>query len=110
MIWEFINLSDWKTKKVILKELEDQGLKLNERQFRKMIKANNRLFYEHDTEMFIVHGNRGYKATKDYEEILKSLADNKKRALNMLYEEKRVKKALEENNNLTLNISKEEMI
>ena len=105
MLHELIDLNEWKHKKECLKELKSKGVSVKERNFRMMIKKQNQLFFNHEIDTFIAHSALGYKATKDHNEILASIADNRKRALNMLYEESRVKKALGENCNLRLVIN-----
>ena len=110
MIHELIDLSEWKRKNQCLKELALNGIYIDERRFRALIKKQNQLFFNHEIDIFIAHSSKGYKATKDEKEILNSIADNRKRALNMLYEESKIKKALGENYNLHLTIRNGEFI
>ncbi len=97
-----INLGDWLKKSEILTMFELRGKKVDERTFRKMVKEHNKRFMNHEEEYFIAHSNKGYKATKDHDEILRSCRDKRKRALDMLTENARVLKALNENYNLRL--------
>lgn len=110
MLWELVDLSDWKKKSQVLKELEQGGIKIDERRFRKLVELQNNLYCEHESEKFIVHGPKGYKVTTDREEILKSVADNHKRAINLLYKESKTKKALGENMNFNLVINNDEFM
>ena len=103
---ENVNLGDWLKKGEILRMFELRGIKVNERTFRKMVKEHNKRFMNHEVDYFIAHSNKGYKATKDHDEILRSCRDKRKRALDMLYENARVLKALNENYNLKLVIDK----
>ena len=109
MLIELVDLSDWKKKQEIIKELKQQDLIIDERKFRAIVKHHNKSFYNHDTDIFIAHSCKGYKATKSEEEIRDSIADNRKRALNMLYEESQVKRALGENINFNLKITNDGM-
>ncbi len=102
MLWELIDLSDWKTKKQILSELKHGGIIIDERRLRKLVELQNKLFYNHESDIFIAHSSKGYKATKDYEEINNSLKDNHKRAIDLLHKEAVTRKALGENMNFNL--------
>lgn len=101
-----VNLETWKTKKIILQELEAQGFKVDERSLRKMIERHNQLFFEHHEDEFIAHGSKGYMKTKDSRIIKRSVEDGKKRALNLLWKYSRVKKALGEKDNLRFELEK----
>lgn len=107
MLYELIDMTNWKTKDVLIKELSQVGLKVDERKFRAKVKGNNERFFNHQTDIFIAHSNKGYKATKDAKEILDSVKDNHKRSVNMLYEEAIIKKALGENYNFHLEINED---
>lgn len=107
---EIIDLSEWKTKEQILKEYHDQGIGMKERTFRKLVEMNNKCYYDHTTEWFIAHGNKGYIKTKDAEIINKSIEDGKKRALNLLWKYSRTKKALGEKDNLRLELERMDII
>ena len=101
-----INLREWKTKKVILQELENQGFTVDERHLRKMIEKHNLRFFEHHEDEYIAHGSKGYMKTKDNGIIERSVEDGKKRALNLLWKYSRVKRALGEKDNLRLELEK----
>ena len=109
MLWELIDLSDWKTKKQILSELKHGGIIIDERRLRKLVELQNKLFYNHESDIFIAHSSKGYKATKDYEEINNSLKDKSFTFLSKTLESKpTILKALREffiSNSLT-NLSK----
>ena len=110
MLWELIDLSDWKTKSQILKELKRGGIVIDERNLRQKIELQNKLYYNHESDFYIVHSAKGYKVTSDREEILESLKDMRKRALNMLHKEAKTKKALGENMNFKLVIHNNEFM
>ena len=110
MLWELIDLSDWKTKSQILKELKEGGIIIDERRLRKLVESQNKLFYNHESDTFIAHSYKGYKATKDYDEINNSLKDNHKRALDLLHKEAVTRKALGENMNFKLVIHNNEFM
>lgn len=95
-------IGNWKTKSAILKQLKrDYDYELDERSFRKMVENFNKEYRAHLTDgWYIVHSNRGYKITKDHDEIIQSDKDLTKRALNMLYKVGRTKKARGEDANL----------
>lgn len=102
MIYDLIDLSDWKKKPQILKELKDAGISMTERSFRKNVETNNKMFEEHITKMFIAHSSNGYIATQDRDTIINSLKDNNKRAMTMLINNNKILKALGENINFNL--------
>lgn len=98
--FDIVKLTDWKNKKNILQSFEDKGISVDERTFRNKVKDFNKMFYNHETKYFIAHSNKGYKMTTNVEEIKESIKDNHKRALDMLYEEAKIKKAIGENYNM----------
>lgn len=99
MIYDLIDLSSWKSVKDCLNELKLGGIGIDERQLRKLVKANNISFINHEVDTFIAHSQKGYKATRDRNEILASINDKYKRAINMLNENSKVIKAMNENDN-----------
>lgn len=105
---ESINLGDWLKKDEILRMLTlNKGKVVNERAFRIMVKEHNKKFINHEKDYFIAHSSKGYKATTDKDEILASVKDKRKRALDMLYENAQVLKALNENCNIKIIITKD---
>lgn len=107
---EMIDLSDWKTKGEIIKEFNEKGIKIHERQWRHLVETNNKAYCDDLTEYYIVHGSKGYKLTKNKEEIEKSIADLKKRGLNMLWKHSQGMKALGHKQNLKLELEELEII
>lgn len=108
MLYKIIDMSSWKTKSILLKEYEDKtGVLLSERTFRQKIKENNSLFYKRKNDVFIAHSSKGYIATTNEKIIRQSIADNRKRALNLLYDESQAKKTLNEKCNFRLEIDSE---
>lgn len=110
MLYELIDMTTWKTKKEILKELQDKDIILDEREFRRRVKESNKLYYEHEIDILIAHSNKGYKATKDRDEALKTANDLDKRAFNMLHDSARIKKANGENCNMKLEITENSFV
>lgn len=108
MLYELIDLTDWKKSKECIAELSTGGIRIDERQLRKLVEVNNINFVNHETDTFIAHGSRGYKATKNREEIIASLNDKTKRAVSMLRENRKVMQALSENNNLKFDLDRKE--
>ena len=104
MIYDLIDLTDWKKKPQILRELRNNGVPMNERKFRKLVEVNNKGFKEHIQGVkFIAHSNKlGYIATTDEEIIKESVNDNKKRALTQLKIVSDTYRALGENVNFSL--------
>jgi len=104
MIYDLIDLTNWKKKSQILKELKEQGLVVSERNLRKLIEVNNKGFKEHIQGVkFIAHSNTlGYIATTDENIIKQSVEDNKKRALTQLKIVSDTYRALGENVNFNL--------
>lgn len=107
MILENVDLSDWKTKKEVIKELSFKGIDVDERKIRLLIEDHNDKFVQHLSDTYIAHSNKGYKKTTDYEEIKSSINDMRKRALDMLCKESKVRKAIGENCNFKLIINED---
>lgn len=110
IINDFIDLSNWKTKKEINKELEQYGIQINERAFRKSLEKHNELYFAHKKDFYIAHSSKGYKITKDTEEIRNSLKDNFKRGIDQLQKYHKGIKALGENANFRLGLKNGELI
>ena len=90
-----IDLSQWKKKKEILQQLKAQGSPMNERAFRRAIQNHNNLFSAGLVDSYIVHDNRrGYKESRDYNEIMRSLRDKRRRANTMLKEARKAEMQL----------------
>lgn len=104
MIFQMINLFEWKKKKDILKELKEQGVYIHEREWRHIVEKHNKLYCEHKMDYYICHSNRGYKLTNNEEEIRESVKDYRKRAINQLIKASETLKALNENANFKLEI------
>lgn len=107
---EYISLNDWKTKTKIITELKEQGVKINERTWRLFVERNNKAYCNEETEFYIVHGKKGYKATKNEDEIIASINDLHSRALNMLWKQSQAKKALGIKDNLKIDLERMEII
>lgn len=94
-------INTWKTKDKILKELKEKyDIEINERYFRKCVENFNKEFRSHLSDYVIVHGVKGYKITKNNDEMLDSDSDLYKRAIKMLTIVSRNKRARGENMNL----------
>lgn len=107
---DLIDLTTWKTKKQINEELRVYSVQLNERTFRKNVENHNELYFAHEKEFYVAHGSKGYKMTKDTEEIRESLRDSLKRGLDQLSKYHKGIKALGENANFSLSIKDNELV
>ena len=58
MIYDIVDMTTWRTKKDILKELKSKGIEISERSFRKFVENVNKLYIEHETKKFIAHSNK----------------------------------------------------
>lgn len=99
MILDYIN-DEWKTKKKLLQEMKNNDIILNERVFRKLVEKQNELYVNHLSDKFIVHSSKGYKLASCPEEIMESIKDNHKRAMDLLIKASKAKRALIENGNV----------
>ena len=104
MIYDLVDMRDWKTKEQILKELKKDGLSLDERKFRKIVEQHNEIYMQHFTDKFIAHGPKGYKVTTDEKEIKMSAGDYMARAVDQFTKYHKIKKALGENANFNFQI------
>ena len=107
---DYIDLSEWKKKKEIIEEAEAKGITIDERAWRKYVENYNKKYIAHEQVDFIVHSNKGYKLTSDKQEIIKSLKDNRKRSLNMLWKESQALRAMGEKDNLRMDLEELELI
>ena len=110
MLYEIIDMSEWRTKTDILQELKRKGSEMDERYFRQVVEKHNKLFYNHESDVFIAHSSQGYKATTDENEIRMSAFDYRKRALDQLTKYARICKAIGENANMKLELDDEHII
>lgn len=101
-----IDLTDWKKKKDILKELERNGIGTDERTWRYYVEAYNKKYCVHEHDTYIVHSNKGYKLTSDRDEIIASIEDGKKRGLNLLWKHSQAMKALGQKDNIKMDLEK----
>lgn len=107
---DLIDLTTWKTKKQINEELRVYSVQLNERTFRKNVENHNELYFAHEKEFYVAHGSKGYKMTKDTEEIRNSLRDSLKRGIDQLSKYHKGIKALGENANFSLRVENDELV
>jgi len=98
-ILEVLSLNQWKKKRDILKQLD---FEISERSFRKLVEQNNKLFGQGKVDYYIAHSCRGYKKTFNWEEMQKSIADNRKRAITMLIDCSKVEKAFQSRNQVKM--------
>lgn len=94
MIVEYLSFTDWKTKKELINELASENIYVDERLLRKQIETNNKFFAEGIVDYYIIHSCKGYKKTFSYDDIKKSIADNRKRAITMLIQADRAEKQM----------------
>lgn len=109
---ELIDLTEWKTQKVILLELHrEYGINLTSREWRIQVEKWNRKFKDHEVDYYITHSNSlGYKATRNYQEAKIGRNDYVKRALDMLKKAKDCDIAFGNMNNLRADLEKGEII
>lgn len=86
--------SEWTTRAQIIQRLKLAGLDIGDRNFRHWVEFWNRKYCDMDTDIYIAHGPRGYKATMDMDEIKDSVADLRCRAMDMLKKYSDTRKAL----------------
>ena len=110
IINDLIDLTEWKTKKQINEELGQFGVQINERVFRLQVERHNEMYFAHIKDNYVAHSSKGYKLTKNREEIIKSIEDNRKRGLDQLVKYHKCLKALGENTNFKFEIKNGEMI
>lgn len=94
-ILKAIEIDEWTTRAEILKCLHMAGIQMSDRTFRKWIVESNEEFYDGKSDLYIAHSDKGYKITQDPEEIMKSVADLKRRAMDMLVKHRKARRALE---------------
>lgn len=70
MIYELIDLANWKKAKDCINELNQGGIRIDERQLKNLVIVNNINFINQDTDIYIASSSKGYKAIKDRNEIL----------------------------------------
>lgn len=105
ILYEIIDLTNWKKKPRVLMDLLLKDINISDRNLRTMIEYNNKLFNEHVRTLYIAHSNqKGYIATDNPKVIEKSIEDNYKRSMTMLKHISRTKKAINENFNLKMDL------
>lgn len=110
MIFELLDLKEWKKKKDILKELKKNGVRMSERAWRKAVELHNKKYFSHETDKYLAHSPRGYKLTDNKDEIIASAKDYRTRAFNQLVKASKTLKAMGENDNIRLEIKNGEFI
>lgn len=100
IIYDLIDMKNWRVKEDILNELSNMGKDIDERYLRFIFENNNNLFNEHERSLYIVHSKYGYKATDSELLIVQSITDLKKRAFNMLKKYYKTCKAIKERKNV----------
>lgn len=94
---EFIkeSLKDWITYANIKERIfNEYNISYPRRSWNKYIEVKNQAFCDGENDMYIAHSNKGYKITKDREEIEASIKHLDTMAKNMLKKESNAKKAL----------------
>lgn len=99
MILDYLS-NEWQTKATLLQKMKNDDIILNERTLRLKIEQVNNEYINHNSDTFIVHSSKGYKIACSDEDIIESMKENHKRAMNLLSKESKIKKALEENRNI----------
>lgn len=94
---EFIkeSLKDWITYANLKERIfNEYAISYPRRSWNKYIEVKNKAFCEGESNFYIAHSNKGYKATTDKKEIEDSVNHLHTMALNMLSKESKAKKAL----------------
>lgn len=94
---EFIQetLKDWITYSNLKERIfNEYNISYPRRSWNKYIEVKNQAFCDGENDMYIAHSNKGYKITKDREEIEASIKHLDTMAKNMLKKESNAKKAL----------------
>lgn len=104
LIIEELDFDKYKHKKEIINSLKSKDVYIDEREFRKRLQINNKMFSEGKVDFYIAHSCKGYKKTFNWEEIKKSIRDNRKRAITMLIECDRAEKQFQRRNNMRLEL------
>ena len=94
---EFIkeNLKDWITYSNLKERIfNEYNISYPRRSWNKYIEVKNQAFCDGENDMYIAHSNKGYKITKDRDEIETSIKHLDTMAKNMLKKESNAKKAL----------------
>ena len=99
MIIDYLS-NEWQTKATLLQKMKNDDIILNERTLRLKIEQVNNEYINHNSDTFIVHSSQGYKIACSDEDIIESMKENHKRAMNLLSKESKIKKALSENRNI----------
>lgn len=110
MIFELLDLKEWKKKKDILKELKNNGVRMSERAWRKAVELHNKKYFSHETYEYLAHSVKGYKLTDNKDEIIASVRDYRIRAFNQLIKASKTLKAMGENDNIRLEIKDGEFV
>lgn len=97
-----VDLTNWKTRKVILAELGLEDNDNNSRAWRLAVEKQNELYHTHESETFIAHSNKGYKIAENEEEIRKSVRDYFKRGIDQITKSRKILKAIGENANMKI--------
>lgn len=89
------NLKDWITYANLKERIfNEYAISYPKRSWNKYIEVKNEAFCNGENDMYIAHSNKGYKITKDRNEIEASVNHLHTMALNMLSKESKAKKAL----------------
>ncbi len=111
---DYIDLSDWKTKKQIIFELyHEHGINISEdgREWREAVEKWNKKFSSKAVPFYITHSNtKGYKATTDYSEAKLARNDYIKRGVNMIKKARECDKAFNLRNNFQIDFETGELI
>ncbi len=87
MVINKVNLNEWKTLKEIQLELQIMGIKKSSREIRREFEAHNDDFRSGLVDTYICHSCRypsGYKMSRNHDEIMNSIEDNRKRGVEQL--------------------------
>lgn len=89
------NLKDWITYANLKERIfNEYAITYSRRAWNKYIEVKNQSFCDGENDMYIAHSNKGYKITKNRDEIEASIKHLDTMAKNMLKKESNAKKAL----------------
>ena len=106
MILDYLSFTEWKTKKQILTEMENNDFLMNERELRKSFENNNKRYAEGQVDFYIIHSIKGYKKTFNHDEIRNSITNNRKRAITMLIQANKTEKQMLRNMHIKMTLGK----
>lgn len=111
MIFELLEINEWMTVEEIQKMiLEKFGKKMSRRTLRNEREIFNEKFFNHETEYCIARSNKGYKKTKQEEEIIQSEQADFKQGRDLFEKVYKSRRARGENYNFKMEMKNNKLI